>query len=126
MPSARAPLASAGTPAASRLDGAGLYARYCVACHGSEGRGDGPNALFLPVRPAVHRDAELMSTRTNDRLFDAVYSGGYPLGKSVAMPGFGETLSRDEIWSIVRYLRTLCRCRPPAWSTDGEREPGER
>jgi mono/diheme cytochrome c family protein len=111
------------------LDGATLYARSCAACHGRDGAGDGPNARFLPVRPAAHRDARTMSTRTNDRLFDAIYAGGYPLGRSAAMPGFGGTLTRGEIWSLVRYLRTLCRCEPPAWSSDGERgmrSPGTR
>ena len=106
---------------ATRPVGATLYARYCASCHGDDGGGDGPNARFLPVRPAVHRDARAMSTRTDDRLFDAISGGGYPLGKNAAMPAFGGTLSRAEIWSLVEYLRTLCRCAPPGWSTDGER-----
>jgi len=110
-------------------EAAKLYGRYCAACHGRDGAGNGPNAPFLPVRPAAHRDVRAMSMRTDDRLFDAVFSGGYPLGRSAAMPAFGGTLSRAEIWSLVRYLRTLCRCKPPAWSTDGEgklRSPGKR
>jgi mono/diheme cytochrome c family protein len=122
-------LASTSSPTGPTLDGAILYARYCAACHGRDGAGDGPNATFLPVRPAAHRDARTMSARTNDRLFDAVAAGGYPLGKNAAMPGFGGILTRGEIWSLVRYLRTLCRCAPPAWSIDGERtmrSPGRR
>ena len=102
-----------------------LYRRYCAACHGSAGRGDGPNARFLPVRPAVHADAAYMSARSDDRLFDAIYAGGYPLGRSVTMPPFGETLSRSEIWSLVRHLRQLCRCVGPAWSVQPrQRAPG--
>jgi mono/diheme cytochrome c family protein len=118
-----------GPPAASFRargsggDGAALYARFCSACHGAGGGGDGPNARFLAERPAAHKDARFMATRTDDRLFDAVYAGGYPLGRSASMPAFGQTLSRDEIWSLVRHMRTLCACSGPAWSTDGARAP---
>ena len=96
--------------------GAALYARHCVACHGDRGNGDGPNARFLPVRPASHANPIEMSARSDDRLFDAIYTGGYPLGRSVMMPAFGETLRRAEIWRLVGHLRTLCRCAGPAWS----------
>jgi hypothetical protein len=102
-------------------DAAALYGRFCASCHGARGDGDGSNAKNLPVHPAVHRDARFMAARTDDRLFDAIYAGGYPLGRSAAMPAFGQTLSRAEISSLVRHLRTLCGCRPPPWSTDGER-----
>ena len=97
-------------------NGAALYARYCAACHGEQGGGDGVNARHLPVRPAVHANAALMSTKSDARLFDAIAVGGYPMGRSVMMPPFGETLSREEIWLLVRHLRTLCRCTGPAWS----------
>jgi mono/diheme cytochrome c family protein len=109
-----------GIPAAAR-DAPTLYSRYCAPCHGAEGRGDGPNAAYLPVRPAPHADRAYMSRRSDDRLFDAIYSGGYPLGRSVTMPAYGETLARPEVWSLVRYLRELCRCSGPVWSTDGDR-----
>ena len=101
-----------GAPA----DGAALYARNCAACHGERGGGDGPNARHLPVRPAVHADAALMSARTDARLFDAIAVGGYPMGRSAMMPPFGQALSREEIWMLVRHLRTLCKCTGPAWS----------
>ena len=45
----------------SPRSGASLYARYCVACHGERGAGDGPNARYLPVRPAMHADPMAMS-----------------------------------------------------------------
>ena len=87
-----------------------LYLTFCAGCHGPTGRGDGPNAKFLPVRPAVHADARTMSQRSDDMLFDAIGAGGYVLGRSNRMPGFGATLSNAEIRSLVRYIRELCRC----------------
>jgi mono/diheme cytochrome c family protein len=95
---------------------AALYRRLCASCHGSAGRGDGPNARYLPVRPAAHSDSSEMARRSDDRLFDAIFAGGYPLGRNAAMPPFGETLTRAEIWSLVDYMRELCRCSGPTWS----------
>ena len=105
-----------GVQAVATVTGAALYARQCAACHGERGRGDGPNARFLPTRPAAHADPAQMSARSDDRLFDAIYGGGYPLGKSVMMPAFGETLTRAEIWRLVGHLRALCGCVGPVWS----------
>lgn len=103
-------------PGLTTRDGASLYAQNCAACHGARGKGDGPNARYLPIRPAAHADPVMMSARSDDRLFDAVYGGGYPLGRSALMPAFGATFTRPEIWLLVRHMRALCRCEGPAWS----------
>jgi mono/diheme cytochrome c family protein len=116
-----APRARASIPAGAPADttsSAGLYGRFCAACHGSAGRGDGYNARFLPDRPTVHADSTYMSRRSDDALFDAVYAGGYIMNRSNRMPPFGERLTREQIRGLVRYLRTLCRCEGPAWSRD--------
>jgi mono/diheme cytochrome c family protein len=111
------------TPPASRPErpksGRELYTRFCAPCHGASGRGDGPNAQYLPVRPTVHADSAYMSQRPDDTLFDGIYGGGYILNRSHRMPAFGLTLTREEIWALVRYLRELCRCQGPDWSRDG-------
>jgi mono/diheme cytochrome c family protein len=101
-------------------DGAALYDRVCAACHGRQGGGDGFNAANLPVRPTAHGDSAYLSRRPDDTLFDGIFAGGYILNKSNRMPAWGETLSREQIWSLVRYIRQLCRCTGPRWSGDGE------
>ena len=98
---------------------AALYGRICANCHGAAGGGDGWNAGYLPVRPTRHSDAKYMSTRTDGTLYDGIAAGGYVLDRSNRMPAFGETLSRDEIGSLVRYIRKLCDCQGPPWSRDG-------
>src|SRR5205807_9582760 len=37
--------------AAEAPPGKALFAQYCAACHGAEGRGDGPSAASLPTKP---------------------------------------------------------------------------
>ncbi|MGH2567346.1 MAG: c-type cytochrome [Bacteroidota bacterium] len=94
----------------------GLYLRYCSPCHGETGNGDGFNAHFLPLQPAPHASASAMSGRSDDTLFDGIHSGGAILTKNHRMPAFGETLSREQIRAIVRYIRELCQCEGPVWS----------
>lgn len=106
-------------PGSSATDGAALYARLCASCHGARGRGDGPNAAFLPTRPANHASREAMATRSDDALFDTIHGGGGIMNRSPRMPAYGATLTPAEIRSLVRHIRTLCRCEGPAWSRDG-------
>jgi len=98
-----------------------IYQSRCAPCHGEDGGGDGFNAPFLPVAPQVHRDGELMSLRPDDALYDALYGGGRIMGKSHRMPAFGPSLDDAELRAAVAYMRRLCDCTGPAWSTDGRR-----
>ena len=100
-------------------DGAALYSRYCASCHGEQGKGDGPNARYLPVPPAMHASKERMSLRSDDVLFDMIAGGGFIMNRSNRMPAFGATLRPDEIRALVTRIRTLCACEGPAWSRDG-------
>ena len=94
------------------------YARFCASCHGVSGQGSGPNAKYLPAKPAIHSSAARMSARSDDALFDAISGGGLVMGRSARMPAFGATLSPSEIRALVGYIRTLCACKGPAWSVD--------
>ena len=116
-----APVGGAAVPASGPAEPApARYARFCAPCHGAGGHGDGFNVQYLPVRPTAHADNAYMSRRSDDALFDATYAGGYIMNRSNRMPPFGQTLTRDQIWELVRYLRTLCRCNGPAWSRDNK------
>lgn len=111
--------AAGATPLGAITDGAALYAQVCAACHGAQGRGDGFNGANLPVRPTAHADSGYLSRRPDGTLFDGIFSGGYILDKSNLMPAWGQTLTREQIWALVRYLRHLCGCRGPDWAGRG-------
>ena len=89
---------SAGDPA-SVARGRPLYQQHCVACHGPEGRGDGPGASGLSPAPAdlslhvpLHPDADTF----------AFIARGFP---GTAMQGWDTVLSEQQIWDLVNYLR---------------------
>ena len=96
------------------------YRTLCAICHGSDGQGDGFNSPFLPRPPTAHANPIYMSTRPDDTLYDGIAGGGAILNKSAYMPPWGHTLRPDQIKGLVAYMRTLCRCQPPAWSSDNE------
>jgi mono/diheme cytochrome c family protein len=109
------PAVAPSSPPAT-IDGAALYTRWCASCHGATGKGDGPNAANLPVKPAAHASKEAMSARPDDSLFDTIAAGGAVMNRSPRMPAFGATLTPAEIRLLVRHIRALCRCEGPAWS----------
>ncbi|MDA8086835.1 MAG: cbb3-type cytochrome c oxidase subunit II [Nitrospiraceae bacterium] len=85
-----------------------LFEQNCEACHGKKGVGYiGPSLkdknVFLYVKGNV----------PDDDYFDIIHNGtregGVEDGRKEkgGMPSFGETLKKDEIWSLVTYIRSL-------------------
>jgi mono/diheme cytochrome c family protein len=89
-------------------DGKEAFGHYCVACHGMDGQNTGiPFSDHIsPPIPSL-ASAEVQSY-TDGQLKWILDNGIWPSG----MPGSKGTLSDDELWSIIAYLRHL----PPAGS----------
>lgn len=109
---APAPRLPATAPAAAT--GEQLYKTFCVACHGSEGRGDGIAAPFCRVSPADFTRAEfkVRSTPTGslpgDADLAAVIRNG--AGGDGAMPSFS-FLAGGDIDRLVEQVKTFS----PRW-----------
>jgi putative copper export protein/mono/diheme cytochrome c family protein len=79
--------------------GEGLFAAHCAACHGAEGRGDGPAGAPLKTTPAdltadhvyAHTDGELLWWITH--------------GISPDMPPFGDVLTEEARWNVIDFIR---------------------
>ncbi|HEY9676974.1 MAG TPA: cbb3-type cytochrome c oxidase subunit II [Drouetiella sp.] len=87
---------------ASANAGRGIYTQNCAACHGLEGRGNGPNSLTLEKKPANFT-----------RPFYKQYSDEmwfYRTSEGVAgtrMPRWNQILTEEQRWYVVAYLKTL-------------------
>lgn len=104
--------------------GQSLYAENCASCHGANLEGQpnwqSPNADgVLPAPP--HDEAGHTWHHDDALLFEYTKLGGAAAleirgvaGFNSGMPAFGETLTDDEIWDILAYIRST-------WS---ERERG--
>jgi copper resistance protein D len=86
--------------AASVTRGAAFYAEDCALCHGATGRGDGPAAAGLPIRPADLTEPHLFAHNPGD-LFWWI-SHGRDAG---AMPGFADVLKPGERWDVINFIR---------------------
>jgi mono/diheme cytochrome c family protein len=76
---------------------ASIFNRYCIRCHGVDGRGvwdipDVPN-FTNAVWQACHSDGQLARSILE--------------GRGAVMPPFRGVLSLEEAWAMARYIRTF-------------------
>jgi cytochrome c oxidase cbb3-type subunit III len=95
----------------NQSEGKKLYVTYCSSCHGDNGKGDGPAAQSLPVKPANHTDGAVMNQLTDKFLLEIISKGGSAVGKSPMMPAWGGQLKENQLRDIVAYVRSIAQ--PP-------------
>jgi mono/diheme cytochrome c family protein len=88
------------SPERDVLSGRVIYSTICIRCHGIDGKGEGQMKFTPPV-------ADLTSTaiqaKLDGRLFKSVHDGK----RNTAMGAWRESLTDDEIWDALAYIRTL-------------------
>jgi mono/diheme cytochrome c family protein len=84
------------------------FGHYCFACHGLDGQNTGVPFAEKMSPPSPLLTSEEVQSYTDGQLKWIIDNGIYPSG----MPASKGTLSDEEIWSIVHYIRHL----PPAGS----------
>jgi hypothetical protein len=75
----------------------GLYNRYCIRCHGVDGRG----VWDIPGVPDFS-NAGWQACRSDVQLVLAILEG-----RGAVMPPFRGTITLEEAWGMARYLRTF-------------------
>lgn len=74
-----------------------LYNRYCVRCHGVDGRG----VWDIPDVPDF-TNAVWQASRSDEQLARLTLEG-----RGAVMPAFRGTFTLEESWAMARYLRTF-------------------
>jgi mono/diheme cytochrome c family protein len=85
------------SPDQEKIVASSLFNRYCIRCHGIEGRG----AWDVPGVPDF-TNAQWQATRT-----DAMFARRIIEGRGAVMPTFRGVLSLEEAWALARHVRTL-------------------
>jgi mono/diheme cytochrome c family protein len=75
--------------------GAQVYADTCAACHGESGEGH-----VIPEAPSL--DSKEHAWHHPDGQLQEIISQGGP-----TMPAFGDQLTNDEIFAVIRYFQTF-------------------
>jgi cytochrome c oxidase cbb3-type subunit 3 len=81
-------------------DGSQLFQRFCLMCHGPDGKGGNIRA-HLPTLPDFTRPA-WQAGRSDHQLLVSVLDG-----KGAKMPSFAGRLSREQARDVVAFIRTF-------------------
>ena len=109
------PEVSANPPLA--YEGRRLYVSYCLLCHGSEGKGDGPLAKAMDISPA---DLSTTVRSRSDTILTKIITGEGRqtiTGRdrhnllSEAMPEWKDVFSANQVQALIAYLRFLSRAK---------------
>lgn len=87
---------------ASVRQGRQVYVRYCVTCHGLDGKGETDMAETLKEPPSDLTNGEWKYGGTDGELLTLIQSG-----TETGMPAFFEQLNEQRLWQVVHYLRTI-------------------
>jgi mono/diheme cytochrome c family protein len=84
-------------PEEERAAVASLFNRYCIRCHGVDGRG----VWDIPGVPDF-TNTRWQITRSDDQIARIIIEG-----RGAVMPPFRGTMTLEEAWAMARYLRTF-------------------
>ena len=93
-----------GFAAASIVHGQALFMQNCAACHGADGEGKGPAAAGLRIKPADLTQPHLWEHSDGEMFWFLTHGIDDPEG-GLAMPGFASSLSVDDRWALIDYVR---------------------
>lgn len=81
------------------------FTEVCAACHGTDGRGEGPAAELLPVKPRDWTDAGWQASVTDEGLAAIIVEGGAAHGLDAMMPASSELRGRPDI--VAELVKTI-------------------
>jgi mono/diheme cytochrome c family protein len=115
------PAWAADQEAALKAEGARVYQRYCVGCHGVNGDGKGPAAAMLIVKPRdftqgvfKFRSTPSGQLPTDEDLYKTISRGVY----RTSMPDWALLSERERI-GVIEYLKGFY----PEWTRRGPSTP---
>jgi len=94
------PAAIAGSGDAAK--GKAVYEQRCLACHGPQGKGDGPTGKVL-VPPAADFTSAASKKKSDADLLKIIENGKPP----TAMIAWKGQLSDQDIQNVLAYVKTL-------------------
>ena len=77
-----------------------LYRRYCVSCHGSDGKAKSSKGRFSHARDLT--DVQWKADVSHERIFNSIMNGRNVRGN---MPAFADKLNEREVNSLINFVR---------------------
>ena len=85
------------------------YNQFCVACHGADGKADGPGALAMNPRPRNFTDKAWQAKTPDENIIRILNEGGAALGMSASMAAWKGILTDEEIKGMVGVIRSFAK-----------------
>ena len=79
-----------------------LYRRYCVSCHGTDGRAKTSKGKYSHARDLT--DAQWHEDVSDERIFNSIMNGRNVRGN---MPAFADKINEAEADSLVSFVRRM-------------------
>ena len=79
-----------------------LYRRYCVSCHGNDGKAKTSKGRFNHARDLT--DPQWHTDVSDERIFNSIMNGRDISGN---MPAFSNKMKEKEVESLVTFVRGL-------------------
>ncbi len=103
--------------------GAELYYKNCIFCHGDMLDGTGHFADTFTPRPINFQDVGMIAQLQESFLFWRITTGGPGLPRegtpwASAMPVWSEILTEDEVWKIISFLYDYTGYEPRSWELE--------
>ncbi len=95
---------AAGQGAIAAQSTADLYADKCAACHGADGKGDGPAGQAMTPPPVPFSTA--LKGKSDSWIGTVITKGGPAVGMTPAMPPH-PNLSSDQVEALIQYIKGL-------------------
>ncbi len=92
-------VASGGAAAQSIEFGKTLYQQHCASCHGAEGGGDGPVAVYIEPKPTDLRTLAAANGGTYPfgKVWDSIASGSQSAHGTSMMPVWGTVFMEESL-----------------------------
>lgn len=81
----------------------------CAACHGKDGKGQGPAAKAMKIKTADWTDKAAMEIVKDDFLKEIIGKGGKAVSKSKRMPAYSKKLKPADIQDLIAYIRSFAK-----------------
>ena len=79
-----------------------VYRRYCVSCHGTDGKAKTSKGKYSHARDLT--DAQWQGDVSDERIFNSIMNGRNQRGN---MPSFANKINEKEVNSLVSFVRGL-------------------
>ncbi len=84
-----------------------IFYKQCVWCHADSTPSGPSNRSNLTPIPHLMNDGVALNKMKDQEIIRIIAEGGRRMGRSAMMPPYGQTLSVDDMYNLLPYIRVI-------------------